>query len=153
GPGAHAGAGAVVPGQGVPGGALRAAGAGVPGAGVGRAVQRGGGEPGGPAELVPDAGGDGAGPETGGAGGGAAGEGGAAGGDRRVVHLVGRGVGGAGRLLRPRAGAGVLERRRARVLAERAPAVLPAHAEGRAERGGPGVRDRDAVRLPVELWR
>src|SRR6185295_20099882 len=60
---------------------------------------------------------------------------------------------GAGRLLRPRAGAGVLERRRARVLAERAPAVLPAHAERRAERGGPGVRDRDAVRLPAELRR
>ncbi len=40
GPRPHAGAGARLPGQGLPGGALRAAGAGVPGAGLGRALQR-----------------------------------------------------------------------------------------------------------------
>ena len=48
---------------------------------------------------------------------------------------------------------GLPQRRRPRLSAARPPLLLPAHPEGRAHRGGRGVRDRHALRLPAQLRR
>ncbi len=147
------GAGSPLPGQGVPGGAVRPAGPGLPGACLGRAVQRRGRGVRADAHPLPDDGPPAAGPGRGGEGHGAAGGGRAAHADRRLQRLVGRGPGGPRQLRRAGAGARLPEWRRPRLPPARTPDFLPAHPQGGAQRVGPRLRGGHAVRLPPQLRR